>query len=124
MTYSEPGLVSQLRELEESHLRSDIRSSPEAMQALLADDFVEFGSSGRIYDRAAVIAALVGEPPFNSRIDDFAVRFLSSDAALTTYRLSAWSTSGSQVRVSLRSSLWEHRAGRWVLAFHQGTFAV
>jgi hypothetical protein len=123
MVQSDPNLERQLRELEESHLRADIRSSPESMRALLADEFVEFGSSGRIYDRAAVIASLSGQPHFNSRIDDFVVRALSSEVALTTYKLSAWSTSGGQVRVTLRSSVWVHRAGSWVLVFHQGTLA-
>jgi hypothetical protein len=114
---------SQLRELEESHLRSDVRSSQESMRALLADEFIEFGSSGRIFDRAAVIAALSGEPGFKSRIDDFVVRSLSSEVALTTYRLSAWYTSEGQARVTLRSSIWVQRAGRWLMVFHQGTLA-
>jgi hypothetical protein len=120
---AEMNLERQLRELEESHLRSDVRSSPESMQALLADEFIEFGSSGRIFDRAAVIATLSGQPGFKSRIDDFVVRALSPKVALTTYRLSVWSTSGGQAKVTLRSSIWVHRAGRWLLVFHQGTLA-
>lgn len=113
----------QLRELEESHLRSDVRSSPESLQALLADDFVELGSSGRVFDRAAVIATLPGQPAFESRIDDFVVRSLSPEIALTTYRLSVWAMCGGQAKVTLRSSVWVHRAGRWLLVFHQGTLA-
>ncbi|MEO6195723.1 MAG: nuclear transport factor 2 family protein, partial [Thermoanaerobaculia bacterium] len=61
MTQPDKNIERQLRELEESHLRSDVRSSPEAMQDLLAEEFVEFGSSGRVFDRAAVIAALSSE---------------------------------------------------------------
>ena len=116
-------LEQELRRLEESHLRADIRSSPDAMRALLADDFVEFGSSGRVFDRAAVEASVAGQPAFGSRIDDFAVRALSPDAALTTYRLSAWPASGGPVKVTLRSSIWMRRDGRWVMVFHQGTAA-
>ena len=117
-------IEAQLRELEESHLRSDVRSSPESLRALLADEFIEFGSSGRIFDRAAVIAALPSQPSFKSRIDDFVVRSLSTEVALTTYKLSAWSAlSGGQTRVTLRSSVWVNRADRWLLVFHQGTLA-
>jgi len=123
MAQPDTNIERQLRELEESHLRSDVRSSPESMRALLAEEFVEFGSSGCIYDRAAVIAALSGQSGFNSRIDDFVVRALSPEVALTTYRLSAWSTSGGHARVTLRSSVWVHRAGCWLLVFHQGTLA-
>jgi len=116
-------LEQELRELEESHLRSDLRSSAESMGALLADEFIEFGSSGRILDRAAVIASIPGDAAFQCRIDSFAVRALAPGAALTIYRLSAWSDSESQPRVTLRSSAWVHRAGRWLLVFHQGTVA-
>lgn len=123
MTQPDKNIERQLRELEESHLRSDVRSSPEAMQDLLAEEFVEFGSSGRVFDRAAVIAALSSESGFESRIDDFVVRVLSSEVAVTTYRLSAWPISGGQARVTLRSSVWAQRVGRWLLVFHQGTLA-
>ena len=117
-------LEQELRDLEERHLRSDVRSSPQAIGALLADEFVEFGSSGRVFDRTAVIESLPTQPIFESRIDDFVVRALAPEAVLTTYRLSTWSESGRQVRVTLRSSVWVRRAGCWVLVFHQGTLAT
>lgn len=123
MEQTNSSVWGKLRELEESHLRPDIRSSPELLGALLAEEFIEFGSSGRIWDRAAAIAAVPSEPGFEWRIDDFVVRALSSEFVLSTYRLSAWSTSGDRARVTLRSSVWVNRAGRWLLVFHQGTLA-
>ena len=116
-------LEQELKDLEESHLRFDVRSSAESMGALLADEFIEFGSSGRILDRTAVLASISGNAACQFRIDSFAVRALAPGAALTTYRLSAWSDSESQARVTLRSSVWVHRTGRWLLVFHQGTDA-
>ena len=116
-------LERQLRELEESHLRHEVRSSPQSMESLLAEEFVEFGSSGRIWDRASIIAALSGGAAFHSRIADFAARALAPEVVLTTYRLSAWSESEARARVTLRSSVWVNRDGRWVLLFHQGTLA-
>jgi hypothetical protein len=53
-------LERQLRALEESHLRHEVRSSPESMRALLGEEFVEFGSSGRVFDRAAAITLVSG----------------------------------------------------------------
>jgi hypothetical protein len=123
MAQPDINLEAHLRGLEESHLRSDVRSSPESLRALLADEFIEFGSSGRIFDRNAVIAALPSQPGFMWRIDDFVVRALSAEAALTLYRLYIWSTSAEHAKVTLRSSVWVKRAGRWVLVFHQGTLA-
>jgi hypothetical protein len=64
-----------------------------------------------------------GGPSFGSRIDEFVVRELSPQVALTTYRLSAWPESGGPVRMTLRSSVWVKRAGRRQLVFHQGTVA-
>ena len=119
----ETDLERQLRELEESHLRHEVRSSQQAMESLLAEEFVEFGSSGRIWDRSSIIAALSGGAAFHSRIDDFVARALAPEVALTTYRLSAWSESEAQARVTNRSSVWVHREGGWILVFHQGTLA-
>jgi hypothetical protein len=48
-------LLGLLRELEERLLASDVRSSREDVSDLLADDFVEFGRSGRVYDRQQTI---------------------------------------------------------------------
>jgi hypothetical protein len=45
---ADAALVRLLRDLEERLLRSDVRRSPTALGDLLADDFVEFGSSGRV----------------------------------------------------------------------------
>jgi glyoxylase I family protein len=116
-------LERQLLELEQSHLRSGVRSSPESMRELLAEEFVEFGSSGRVFDRTAVMASISDQADFGSRVDDFVVCRLVPDVALTTYRLSAWTESGGPVRVTLRSSVWVKRSGRWRLVFHQGTVA-
>jgi hypothetical protein len=123
VTQPDIDLKEQLRALEESHLRHEVRSSPQAMQALLGEEFVEFGSSGRAFDRAATIALVSGQAAFHSCVDEFRVRVLAPEVALTTYRLSVWSDSEDQARVTLRSSVWMHRAGRWVLVFHQGTLA-
>lgn len=123
MINADSHLEAQFRELEESHLRPENRASPEAMGAILAKDFSEFGSSGRVWDRAATLETL-DEEPFEWSIESFDVRLLAPGAALTTYRLSAWTASAPEPRVSLRSSVWIERGGRWVLLFHQGTRAA
>jgi hypothetical protein len=116
-----PGLHAHLRDLEERHLQPGIRSSAEALRALLAEDFIEFGSSGRVYDRDAVVDAVSAETAFTATLDDFAARLLAPRVALTTYRLSVRSDGKSSVRTTLRSSVWVERGGRWLLLFHQGT---
>jgi len=85
------------------------------LMSLIADDFVEFGRSGRIWDRDSIRALLEGPVVESTSIDLVADRFevaeLLDGVALVTYR---------SPRVN-RSSIWLCREGRWQLRFHQGT---
>lgn len=56
--------------LEEELLTSEARVSESRLNELLADDFVEFGSSGRIYDKPSIIREL-GK---SGHVADFDVR--------------------------------------------------
>jgi hypothetical protein len=90
------------------------------LAALLAAEFREFGSSGRIYDLADTLEALVagGRPAL--KFEDFAVQPVSWDAVLVTYISRSVSGPGWKPP-ALRSSLWVRRSDRWRLVFHQGT---
>ena len=57
--------------LEERLLDSAVRRSPEAISALLADEFVEYGSSGRVFDKEQIIESLQGEDPTERLLSDF-----------------------------------------------------
>jgi hypothetical protein len=107
--------ASAIRDLEERLLRPEVRASAAALEALLADDFVEFGSSGTVYDKHSIIAALLreeldGEP---CTMRDFAARRLAPGVVLVTYRITESRT--------LRSSIWRAVDERWQMVFHQGT---
>jgi hypothetical protein len=121
-----PELVAHLRTLEEDLLRAAIRGSPPELEARLAPDFVEFGRSGRVYDRAALVAALAAEGDDDSpvvRVRDFAVRRLAPDVALATYRSVREDAAGGPSSVALRSSIWRREGDAWQMVFHQGTAA-
>lgn len=62
-------LSRHLRGLEEALLLPDVRKS-ERLVELLADNFVEFGSSGRIYTKADLVATLQAESPVKQSTDD------------------------------------------------------
>ena len=47
--------TAMFRELEERLLQPDVRSSAEEIAKLLADEFIEFGSSGRVFNKHHVI---------------------------------------------------------------------
>jgi hypothetical protein len=111
---------SLFRDLEERLFRPEVRRSPEAVAALLAVDFVEFGRSGMAYDRRCVIDSLQQEPPTELTISDFSVRRLAETVTFVTYR-SVRRTEDGQAVHSLRSSIWQAIDGRWQMIFHQGT---
>lgn len=121
-----PGAGESLRlELESLEYRLTNPGADEtrdSLGALLAEDFREYGSSGRRYDAAAVVAALLAGGRSAVRFEDYHVRMLGRDVALVTYL--ARTTPGPRwVPPAWRSSLWQHRDGGWRLVFHQGTRA-
>lgn len=107
-----------LVQLEKCLLQPNTRNSGEVAQ-LLADDFVEFGSSGQRFTKPEVIHALQVESPDRFEASGFRVRFLAQHVALVTYV--ALRSGSHHSSSSLRSSLWEQLDGRWQLVFHQGT---
>jgi hypothetical protein len=108
-------LKQRLLELEQKLLQPDIRRDPKALDSLLADEFREFGSSGRIFDKRSVIEALHQESHSAFSIRDFSVVLVADGVALATYVAVSANTS------SLRSSLWVMRDDQWRMLFHQGT---
>lgn len=117
-------LLDLFRDLEQKLHRPEIRRSPDAVRALLADEFIEFGSSGTVYDKASIIEALSEEPVAAAalipEVHHFAVQSIASDAVLVTYQSSRY-LDGAAKRVTLRSSIWKLIDGRWQMLFHQGT---
>ncbi|MEW6412518.1 MAG: DUF4440 domain-containing protein [Candidatus Zixiibacteriota bacterium] len=109
-----------LYQLETRLFQPDVRHSREQLTELIAEEFVEFGSSGCIYDRDSIIASLAEESSMRISISDFKCVALSSEVALVTYR--ATITEGDQpTGDSLRSSIWKIVNGNWRMVFHQGT---
>jgi hypothetical protein len=88
---------------------------------LLADDFVEFGSSGRVYTKKEVIETLAQESVAQYSLTQFRAIPLATCAILATYCVVRESSTGEQPAESLQSSIWKLIDGRWQLVFHQGT---
>ena len=63
-----------------------VRRDRERVAALLAEDFVEFGSSGRVWTRESILELLATETYTPPAVEDFACRMLGEDVALVTYR--------------------------------------
>lgn len=113
-----------LRQLEEELLKPEVRKSAERLGALLADEFLEFGSSGHAYDKAQIIMALQDERPdaaLHVSLTEFTARRLAPDVVPVTYRTRRRGGPAMPEVSRLRSSIWKLIDGRWQMVFHQGT---
>jgi hypothetical protein len=106
-----------LQELEESVLRPDVRKS-QTLVELLADEFIEFGSSGRTYTKTDLVATLQAESPSRQTTSEFKTTRLGPDAALLTYHIRLHRDPPVH---TLRSSVWRRSGGKWRMVFHQAT---
>ncbi|NYF80654.1 DUF4440 domain-containing protein [Granulicella arctica] len=120
MSHPNQNLAAHLRQLEEQLFEPSTRRNPEALASLLADDFREFGSSGRIFTRQQIIDELATESSRRITLTDFHCQLLSPNIALVTYRSQRITDTEPPVE-ALRSSLWIERDNRWQVLFHQGT---
>jgi hypothetical protein len=110
-------IYAQLRLAEEALLNPDVRRDRAQVAAFLAEDFLEFGSSGRVWTRDQIFELLATETYVPLRVESFECSLLSADVALATYR----TVREDGQSASLRSSIWIKIEGRWQLRFHQGT---
>ena len=110
-------LASHLRKLEESLLQPDVRKSKQLV-ALLADEFIEFGTSGRIYTKEDLVAVLQAESPSTQTTGNVKVALLAPTVALLTYFIRHEATPPGY---TLRSSVWKMRGEEWQMVFHQST---
>jgi bifunctional enzyme CysN/CysC len=114
-------LTTVLLGLENQLLDPQVRQSPTDIGRLLADEFVEFASSGAVYDKQQCLPGLAAS---RRSISNFAARLLAPGVALTTYRMVNHDESRPEMKHTLRSSIWKLLEDRWQMVFHQGTPAA
>ena len=115
-------LLTELQALETELHRGETRADVARLDALLHDDFLEIGRSGRIHDKATTFAS----PPAGGGgvtliADRFDATLLAEDVALLTYRSAQVHDDGRQDAFTLRASLWMRSSRGWQVRLHQGT---
>ena len=108
-------LKEHIKHLEEKLLMPEVRSSKTELKKLLADEFFEFGSSGRVLYKDENFEGGIGI--INVTLSDFDIHPLSDNIILATYRTYNEDTK----QHALRSSIWKLNEGVWKMVFHQGT---
>ncbi|MBN8191793.1 DUF4440 domain-containing protein [Bacillus sp. NTK074B] len=109
-------LKKKLQQLELDLLKPEIRASKTELTRILADDFFEIGSSGKIlYKDEEISDGGIGS--VRMTMDHFDIHPLSDEIVLATYRI----CNEEMQQHSLRSSIWKVIDERWQMVFHQGT---
>ncbi|WP_411375604.1 RNase H family protein [Arthrobacter sp. MPF02] len=110
-----PAPEALVEELERELLGPLVRGDIGRTAVLLHPDFLEIGSSGRVWTRDAMMMALEEDPGERTDIEILGADRIGTGAVLLTYR------SFTRAGTVLRSSLWVLDDDRWRLRFHQGT---
>lgn len=106
----------ELEKLEEALWRSATRGDRQWMDSILAPHFMEYGRSGRVYDRKLSLSVAVPDAiEIELPLTDFGTREIGAGVALATY------VSVEPRGRTNRSSLWRKTGSNWLLEFHQGT---
>jgi hypothetical protein len=108
-----------LTRLEESMWSEATRFSESFMQAALASDFFEFGRSGIMHTREAVLSAAHQVIGIVLPLRDLVIRLIDDNTAQVTYISETENARGRQL--ARRSSIWSKTSLGWQLRFHQGT---
>jgi hypothetical protein len=109
-----------LTRLEESLWIEASRFDESFMQRALAADFLEFGKSGRMHTRDAVLSATRHAIGAVLPLRELQIRLLDENTAQITYVSDTESTDGGRL-LARRSSIWSRTLLGWQLRFHQGT---
>lgn len=110
------------RNLETSLHKKEVRNSREQVNLLLADDFMEFGKSGKVYRKQDTLDGLESEQiDLEIEVLDFSAKELATDVVLVIYKASGLDTDNITKVTVNRSSIWINRDDRWQMVFHQGT---
>lgn len=113
--------VGLVRDLEEGLWRDETRFDRHWMDRVLHADFVEFGQSGRTWDRDSTLAVEPAPIGVALPLADLQVVPLGADVVLVTYRVVDTFGEDGTTRDARRCSVWVRTDGGWRLRFHQGT---
>ncbi len=120
-------IAAHLLRCEQTLLDPAVRHDRARVSAFLADDFVEFGASGRIWSREQILDLLATEVYTPPAIEDFRCRLIADGVALVCYQTVRIDAASGRRVATLRSSLWTNESGEsgeWLIRFHHGTRAV
>jgi hypothetical protein len=112
---SDDDAIRQAIEWELRLLDPAVRANEALLTATISPDFFEIGQSGRRWNRAEIVAALIADPGGSTHASEITGRALAEGLVLVEY---VTTEPEHSVR---RTSLWARSSGDWQILFHQGT---
>lgn len=113
-------LADVMHSLEISFFDNNIRHSQKKLDELIANDFMEYGRSGKIYYKNDIIPFLLNSEAPAVQIENLELKQLSKEIILLNYRSIRTRETGEN-DITLRSSIWRKFGTTWKIFFHQGT---
>jgi hypothetical protein len=111
-------IAATIKELELSLLKPEVRSSKEALDKLLAEDFIEIGTSGATYTKQDILERLPNNTDsVDYTVTDFTVEIPDENTAITTFK-TIRVTNDTDIIISQRSSHWRNTDGHWKIFSH------
>jgi hypothetical protein len=110
---------AELTQLEEAMWREATRYDLAFQERRFAQDFIEFGRSGRVYSRKQAICTDPQQIQAVLPLPNLRIRLLDTNTAQVIY--DSHVTHDGTVQCAHRSSIWSRIGGIWVMRFHQGT---
>ncbi len=112
-------LRKELLGLEQKLVQPTVRESASECGKILGTDFIEYCSSGYLYQYQPNDTFPAGNCKWE--IVDFEIRVLDPNWVHATYKAIEHNNAAKGMKYTLRSSLWQRSRGAWKLVFHQGT---
>jgi hypothetical protein len=103
-----------LRALELELINPQVRKNIKRIDELIADEFEEFSSSGKIFLKQDILRHISNES-IVYELSDFSFRELSNECVLVKY------CAFTEERKTLRSSIWVRYSDQWKMLHHQST---
>lgn len=116
-------IKEEILRLEKELLKAEIRKSVKKINDILANDFIEFCSSGKEYHykNGDVFQQSDDKNLFYGEILDFQIKELSDNCILAMYKINKHNDLKKEKITTLRSSIWKLIDSKWRMVFHQGT---
>ncbi len=112
-------IYDKIRKLEIELHSKVARQSEQILNDLIANDFLEFGTSGNSSSKEDIIKRLPNSDHLEIDSFDFTIRKISIDVIQVIYK-TKMVIEDEEVK-SQRSSLWKNNNGQWQMIFHQSS---